>query len=381
MNNLYSIKSRIVSIKLLILIEVFILLVAFLICIMYIDFFHEYFQEERYLNILNYTRIIAPDTFLYKSLINEDFPLQSIISSNVKNNIIPSAIWYIFNYNYYAVLMFNIAIIAIIVIYVYKLSFSFQIAKNRILLYSVLFIAIPSTLYYSIGSLKELITCFLLISFVYHFKKGHILKLAVVSLFIILVRYQLVVILLFIFFLNHFKNIQFRMGLFILLFISFLYPLLVYLDIFLYGDATKLYRIYYGKLSSIGHYIEIMRDIPILSIISICIRSIQTIFEPILSIHIAMFEDGRISIYALQQFISIVFLLPFLYTFFKKAFYVVFFGTKIKKDVQMIYIFILSYLILVGGFSFIHHRYLYPLFILIIVASAIPKTYMFKNKT
>jgi hypothetical protein len=73
-------------------------------------------------------------------------------------------------------------------------------------------------------------------------------------------------------------------------------------------------------------------------------------------------------------------MIPFTWLFLKKIIFIIKKGRLIDKNIQTLYFLLLSLIILIGGFSFIHHRYLYPLFPLIIIASLIPKSNMFQFK-
>ena len=74
----------------------------------YLDYFYAYLAHGEWLDLENgFTRILIPDTFIYKSIIDTDNVWLSIILSGVKNTIGPSFIWYAAQFDWFIVLFIN----------------------------------------------------------------------------------------------------------------------------------------------------------------------------------------------------------------------------------------------------------------------------------
>lgn len=159
------------------------------------------------------------------------------------------------------------------------------------------------------------------------------------------------------------------------------YPMMMHLDI-MSMSATELFREEAGGTTGIGSIVENIRNnVYIFSFFAILIRAVQTFFEPILSFvrTFSLFEDGDFALYQFQQLITNFVMIPYFLLFFKKLFFIFKKRSLIDKNIQTLFLLLFSLIILIGGFSFIHNRYLYPLFPLLIMASLIPKSSMIQS--
>ena len=90
------------------LIKVAILLIHGAIGFFYIQYFHASLSSNEYEHVNGFTRIVIPDSFLYKDIIDVDNILVSIGLSGVKNTIGPSTLWVLADFNWYVVFCINV---------------------------------------------------------------------------------------------------------------------------------------------------------------------------------------------------------------------------------------------------------------------------------
>jgi len=154
-----------------IILQIIIFTLITLFTFKYISFFHEALENSIYQNVNGYTRIVTPDTFLYKNIINTENVLLSIILSGVKNSLGTSFMWYLSSFNWYVNNILNIFFILLIVLYTKKLLLEYNVQESKIQLAILSIIILPSTIFYSIGSLKEIPTALLFIMILYYYKK------------------------------------------------------------------------------------------------------------------------------------------------------------------------------------------------------------------
>lgn len=345
----------------------------FILSIAYYNFFSIYLEQDQFTNILGFTRVVIPDTFIYKSVLDDTSNIfQSIIISSVKNTIGPSLIWALVLKNWTIVILFNTLILLI------SIKRLIRIAKILNLNYSYLnlvfiILFLPITLYFSIGSLKEIPCFFGLISFFYFYIKRNNFKLLLYFFFLFIFRYQLAFPLLcFIIFDNFKLNILYFSVLFLSI-TSIFYPLFSFN--ILANDATAIFREGSETNSNLGTIIENIRStIPGLSFIAIIFRCIQTIYEPLFTFYktFSFMEDNSLNIFSLFQFISTIILFPIWFIFFKKIIIILKDKFTYERNIIRLYSFCILFIIPTAGFSFIQTRYLYPIIGLLILATLNP---------
>lgn len=370
------------------LIKILLLLLHLLIGFLYIQHFHSSLTSREWEHINGITRIVIPDTFIYKEIIdkneitNINVLFDSIVSSGIKNSAGPAMLWFFAGSDWYSIFFINLIFLIFIVQYMEGLIEQYSINRTHGRIAILVFLLMPVISYYSIGSLKELPMMLVLLGFLYHINAKQY-KLVIVFIVIAFIfRYQLLVIfLLFIISIQFSKN-QLKFILILLFGLSAFYPLLIQLDIAEHS-STELYRSETKGLTFSGEIVEYVRNnIIILSIFSIIIRTFQTLIEPFISLIItkSFYEDESFSIYAFCHVMSLIMLVPFIKKFAERLWTSIKSGNALSLEAQKIYSFVIILFIIIGGFSFIHHRYLVPIFPLLIIASLIPKKFLTRIK-
>jgi hypothetical protein len=342
----------------------------------YISFFYDYLSDEDWLYVEQYARILVPDTFLYKSISDQEGLLGVIGGSEVKNSLGPALIWWFSGSSWYAVACFNAILVLLIIILMEKLGASMGVGRKNVRMAALIFVFAPSSILYSVGALKELPNALLLLALAYSLVNRKIFMFVVVSFVLILFRYQLIFPIVFIVLLLMFsrKSIYVKVVASVL-FLGMIYPFLSSIDVLSY-DVSIRYREQYGG-GGLGGYFESLRnEVPILSVVGVLVRTFQSMFEPIISFVFrgSLLESGLLSMYGLAQLVTNIIVFPFIMVFVWKSMRMLLFWQRVNVRMQIIYSFCVLLVVLIGGFSFIHHRYLYPVLPLMIVCSLIPMT-------
>ena len=345
----------------------------FILSITYYNYFSIYLEQDQFTNILGFTRVVIPDTFIYKSVLDDTSNIfQSIIISSVKNTIGPSLIWALVLKNWTIVILLNTLILLISIIRLIRIARILNLNYFNLNLYYII-LFLPITLYFSIGSLKEIPCFFGLISFYYFYIKGLKFKIILYFSFLFIFRYQLAFPLLCFIFFDRFKiNILNTSTLFLIAIMIF-YPFFSFN--ILASDATIIFREGSDTSGKLGTIVENIRsNIPFLSFFAIIFRCIQTIYEPLFTFLkiFSFYEDGDLNIFSLFQFISTLILFPFWYTFFKRLIIILKNKYIFEQNIIRLYSFCLLFIIPTAGFSFIQTRYLYPIVGLLIIATLKP---------
>ena len=342
---------------------------------LYLDYFYVYLVNGEWFGLENgFTRVLVPDTFLYKSVIDVDNVWLSIILSNVKNTIGPSSIWYVAQFDWFIVLFINIVIVWFILVFFEK-NLNYYGVSPRVIQYTVLvFALLPSTSFYAIGALKELPTMLLLLMFVYFYNRRRLFILLWVSAALIVFRYQLIVILLGTIAITRFNDRSFRFALFVIVAVSVVYPAITFFGV-LEVEATDRFRSW--QTGTAGAVIENIRNNYYgFSFFAIVARVLQSLFEPLLTFALNsgeyLYEEGAFSIYRFVQISTIIIMIPYIYKTVFKMINMYRMDGYLHHSTNTIYVLTLLSTVLVGGFSFIHHRYLLPFFPLIMIAANIP---------
>ena len=342
-----------------------------LAAILYTKIFYEALISEDWYSVDGFRRIVIPDTFLYKNLLESEASIYLIAFSGIKNSIGPSLIWFLAGMNWYVVVLINAVFVYISLKYLVQIGSYFYLHIHPIFIFIILLGVMPTAIYYSIGSLKELPMICSFTGFFYHYLKRQ--KVLWVTFFLLLVffRYQIFIPLIIFVVLGKYSRRPLRVSIFLVIFISSIYPYIRSLNIFSL-DSILLYR--EDSLDTSGALIELIRDeIPGLSSIAILVRVIQSVFEPILIFikNPTIFEDGGLSIYTASGLPEALVMAPFWILAGIGIMREVVACKEGSRDIQKMYALIVLFAIPVGGFSFIHHRYLFPITGIVMMAGLV----------
>jgi hypothetical protein len=278
--------------------------------------------------------------------------------------------WYLTGDDWYLIALLNGVLIFFSFLYFIKLCKLYNLKLNAKIF--LIYIGLsPIFIYYSIGALKELPCLLGVIGFFYHYLKRHKVCWIFYFFILILIRKQLVIpIALFILFDKAVKN-QPMACLITILIMGGLYPFIQYFDVAAI-NATELYR--ENQEGSVGGYIESIRSsIPILSGAAVLFRVFQSSFEPIITfiMNPTVYEGSVLSVYLLTNLIQNIVLAPFWVLTMIGIVNGIFFRNIKNRDTRRLFAFIVLYAGFVGGFSFIHHRYLFPIIGFILIGGLI----------
>lgn len=350
----------------------FLSLCAFLFSWAHYVYFSEALNNNEWESVNGFTRIVIPDTFLYKEVLDFSDPLTSVVLAGVKNTVGPSLIWYVTNGKWISVLAINAVLLFLTVLYLARLARLMRIARHGAWALMAIVALLPATIYHSVGALKEIPTLLFLTGFFYHYLKGDRTKWVLFSLACILFRYQLAFLLFAFLVVDRFQRKALLYAFFMLIVLSALYPY-IGLGVFSAG-STESFRDLYGADGSLGGIVESARErIPVLSVFAILFRIIQSIFEPLLTFirNPSFYENGDISVIRIVYVFSALPMLRYWLLFLKRMVSMLVNPDDTDRNVIRLYTFCLVFIVPIGGFSFIHHRYLYPMTALVLVAAAI----------
>jgi hypothetical protein len=354
-------------------IKTFLLFFMAVVGYIYISFFEVNLVSGDWLSVDGFARIIIPDTLLYLVIIDSDNVLTSILFSGVKNTLVPSLLWAASGFDWYIVFIINIVIVCFIAYYMQHLAGQYQIPRNSTQLAIVIILLLPTTIYYTVGALKELPMALLMLASLYYYNlKKFKVAFVMITLFV-MVRYQLVVVVVLLFIFGYSRK-TLRWAVIVMFSLAAIYPMLSNIDM-LSASSTEVFRDEYGVHGSIGGQVEAIRsNVYLISAFAVAVRVFQSLFEPLFGFvkDFTFYENGDLSVYKVVHFFSTIMVLPYIYLFVRKLKFIVFTKVKIRKDVQTIFASLFISFILVGGFSFIHGRYLIPFFPLMLIAGLIP---------
>ena len=345
-------------------------LALFAISVAYYEYFSQFLNEDQYTNANGFTRLIIPDTFLYKAIIDDQLIFQSIFFSAVKNTIGPSFIWVIASNNWVFVAFINAVFVFFTLRYLVKIADELKLPVHKSYYLVFIIATLPTTLFFSVGALKEIPCLFGLVAFFYNYIMQKKNAYVFFFFFLILFRYQLAFPLVCFIIFDRFKEKSLFITLMFLTGLSFFFPLLK-LEI-LSKDVVILFRESNGSEGSIGSIIENIRSsIPGLSVFAVLIRTIQSIFEPFFSFLRApdFYDEGDINIYSLSQFLALIILFTYWIQFIIGIINVIRNAKLYKQNLIRLYSICSLIIIPTAGFSFIQHRYIYPITGLLILSA------------
>jgi hypothetical protein len=349
--------------------------------IAYVHYFHQELLVGEFQHVRGYTGLVIPDTFLYKQAINPDDVLSSILLSAMKNSIVPCFIWWASGYDWYWVTVVNCFLLFGAILYLQKIFAEYHIHKSRSRFFGILLMLLPMSLYYAIGSLKEIPSLLCLTAFFYYYISGDRLRVVFFATLLIIIRYQFAVVLFLFILMDIFKRKAISITVISLIMIGVMYPFYERFDL-LVPTATMQYREETGGVGSIGSYVEIIRsEVPFISLFAIIIRIVQSVYEPLIGFmkSLSLYEKGSLSVYSTAGLISNLIMFSILIAFYRRCVFVVRHRNNIDRDTGRLFIILFVSLFGIGGLSFIHGRYLYPLYGLLLVASALPRSHFLRS--
>ena len=357
----------------------FYLVITFIInvilCQLYTFYFIAELKEQKWDHVNNFSRIIIPDTFAYQNVINYSEIIQSIIFSSIKNTIGPSLLWIITFENWNLVTLLNSILMLITSIYIVKLCKLINIEQKKIIILVSIYMILPINLFHSIGALKEIPTSLFITGFIfYYLQKKYFYSLMFMTLAIIF-RYQLSIVFALFIIISKFKK-PFILTILFLFILSAVYPF--FESKLISSTATELYRERFGSVLGIGQYVEMVRNnLYVLSTPAILIRVFQTIYEPIINFlsTFSLYENEELNVTKTMYLFSNIILV---WWWMKSIINIIF---KIENHlISLIASLYFTYLIFVGGYSFIHHRYISGIMpIMLILANYKYNIYQKKN--
>lgn len=317
--------------------------------------------------------VLIPDTYLYRVLSFAEFDIALMLYSGVKNSLGPACLWMLSAESWIGMAVINSVFVFIFLIYMVKLSRRLMITIPAWQVLLMFFGSLPLFVFYSVGALKELPGLLFMTCFFYYYLKNSIKSYMFFMILSILFRYQLIVVYAAFIFID--KTRKKTLG-FVFIFLtafSAAYPFLNDLNIFSSTDLQN-YRENSANEDSLGSHIETVRQkIPGLSAIAVCVRVLQSIFEPLLTLvnNPTFYKDGDVIVFLFVMFTSCFSLIFSWTSTFSGLFKAIIKKSGVCSDIDKLYSFLLLFIVPTGGFSFIHHRYLFPCIGLVIIAGAV----------
>ena len=111
------------------LMAVFACLSTFVLSLAYVANFHSALATGDWIDVKGYTRIVIPDTFVYKGLIDGELSLLGITVAGIKNAIGPALIWNLAFSNWFLVATLNSLMLLALLLYVIKLCKHFKVPR------------------------------------------------------------------------------------------------------------------------------------------------------------------------------------------------------------------------------------------------------------
>lgn len=336
----------------------------------YLSYFHADLLEGEWMDVRGFTRIVIPDTFVYAGLIDEEFSPLGFAVAGVKNALVPALMWWATDSSWYAVTLINSLCLLWSLIYVAKLCERFNLRGQRARFIVLTVGLMPVMTYYSTGALKEIPSLLAVTGFFFHYLAGNTRRWMAFAVALFLFRYQMAVIVTAFIVINRYCERPVRVSVLLVLAASAAYPIISSLAVFS-SETTALFR---EEAAGSGSAIEAMRDnVPILAAVAVLIRVGQTVLEPLVTLAgMGSFSEGEsVSILAVVYSLS---LLPVLPSWWRATGRVRrYFRRKLRRDWAALFSLLVLFVVPVGGFSFVHHRYLFPVTALVLIAGVRPR--------
>ena len=345
-------------------------LICLALSLSYYSHFADALQVGVWQDVDGYTRIVIPDTLLYQALSEGNSVRTTLVIAAVKNSVGPTAIWYITGNSWIGVAVVNAVLLFAALWFVWGISGELSFRRRNRRLALLIVALLPDTIFYSVGALKEIPNMTFLLGFFYFYISRKRIKSTLLAFMCVAFRFQLVLPIAAFIFVDLVTANRLKSGLVFLAMACMVYPFIGRLAIFA-SSTTELYRQTYGVADSLGGAVESIRNnVPVVSLLAIAFRVVQNIFESLIefSRSITFREHGSLSVTVMADFFSGLIMLPFWLKFFRKT------GTLLRsrrpdRNVDRLFLLCAVFVVPVGGFSFIHGRYLYPVLCFIILGA------------
>lgn len=341
--------------------------VTTLLSLGYVAWFHAALANGDWQEVGGFTRLLIPDTYVYASLLDEDLGEIGFAVAGVKNALGPALLWLAAGSGWYLMAAINGLFVCMTLVYAARLCRHFGLdgrQTQRVLLIAGL---APVMAYYSVGALKELPTLAALTAFLYHWMRRETWRWLLMAAILVVFRYQLVAVLALFALVDRSKN-PLRAAVIAVAVAAAAYPLFSDLAI-VANETTELFR--EEAESGRGAVIEQVRSsVPILSAVAVAIRVLQSLLEPLATFlgSLSVFEAGALSVLAVAYLASLLLVLPSWWRVARRSRKLF----KVKRtgvrDLARLYALIVVFVVPVAGFSFVHHRYLFPVTVLVLIA-------------
>jgi len=345
-------------------------LVSLLVTLTYIRLFEQELLDWNDYGTYTIARPFIPDTLFYLELVNTpEWDLTTLAATNIKNGMAPALLWGVANGDWYRMALISVIIAFVGLVYVAKICQHFSVPRLRALRAITLIGLLPAVWYFSVGSLKELPTMTALAGFFYHHVKRQNLASLLWGVLLVSIRFQLAAVLPLFVFASFYAKQPLRTSAIVLIICSAAFPIFASLNI-LSLDVTAIFREQAGTESNLGAALENLRDtVPGVSAVVVGIRVVQSVLEPLAASFTEgfLFEAGIPSILGFASLSTLLLTLPAWYRILVNI--VRGLRTTLPLDIQRLYALILFYAVPVGGFSFIHGRYMFPLTALVVVGA------------
>ena len=311
-----------------------------------------------------------PDTFLYLSIADSIAKAESVAEIRQAgvgtNSIAPGLVWLICQRNWYLVSLFNTVCFVYVLIYTRRLVVLLD-PFHRHEYYSIGLILTVVCMYYSVGALKEIPTLLGFTAFVYCFLKKQRTRALMWFTFLTAFRFQFAYVIPALYALSKVRRNPLRLTFVGLAIVGALFPLISFLDVFT-PDALGRYRLGQNP-GSLGAQIEFVRgNILGLSLVAILIRVLQSILEPLIRFLSALsfYEEGSLSVFHVHAALVLLLMLrTWIVVLFKRF--------RLTSDTYASFGILCSFVAVAvfatGGAGLISHRFLVPVYGLLLVAA------------
>lgn len=314
-----------------------------------------------------YSQLLVPDTFYYKRFYDD--PVGVALISGAKNFIGPALLWVLLDGGWYLAAFANIAMILWTTVLLSRIGHHLRISISKKAILSL--VLLPETFIYSIGVTKEIPTLFFFTALAYCFLRKNWLSFFITLALLTLFRYQFSFVVILCLLGNFaFGNRNVRFLLFAFLMLTAIYPLLIVYVEDLGAIAAESFKEGEAGLGVGAIIASIQSEWYGLSSIATLIRLLQMILEPWPAPKFIV--DGNIGILTLIWSLSSVMFLPIWYRYFRTIYCAFCHPRLITRDESVPLSMSLAFIMIVAMNAYIHHRYLYPGFGLIILTAYLP---------
>jgi hypothetical protein len=338
--------------------------------LLYVSYFYGALDNNEWLDVNGFTRILIPDSFLYIDLVQDidDIEPGKVAVAGVKNAVGPVLMWLAGGSDWYGMAVVNSLLALVTGRYTIKICEHFQLSPERTFPILAILMLTPVIMYYCVGPAKELPTLTALTGFFYHFLKQHRCRWILAAAAVVLFRYQLFAVLIPFIAITRFSKNPLRNAVHLMLAAAVIYPVISQLGITNPAESENFREGSEGQLGAVIEYVR--NSIPVASAPAALLHVLQSVLEPIVNVlrSTGFYEDGSISVISFVYFVSLLPVLPYWYRAVVRLVRLYKVKQAIEQDIMSLYVLIVLFVVPVGGFSFVHHRYLFPITALILIA-------------